>query len=373
MRFALILLVLAVTSPRGARAGDASAARRLVAELGNPSFAIREAATRKLTELGPAAKQALAEGIRSEHAEIRNRAERILDLVLEAEYEARIVAFAKDEDGTLGAKLPGWERFSSIAGEDPAARGLFVGMQREEPRLFRLLEEKSDRLGPRADERCRELFRAVDSRRYGGRAKLSYESIAVMLFLTGDEELETTDDTLANVQQFALRQELYYPASQGTRKEALARLLSHWLEVTTERAEPYGHIRVAIQYGLPAGLPPALKLLETPGAEPNELVQAMLALGRFGDKSHQSKLEPLLDDATIVYHASVENQVVPIQVRDFALAMLVHLSGQDLADFGFKRARASATTVYEQTSLTFENDEARDEALRKWKHGKQAS
>jgi hypothetical protein len=246
-------------------------------------------------------------------------------------------------------------------------------MQRAEPRLFRLLAEESERLGPRADERCRELYQAIDYRRIGGRARLSYESIAVMMFLTADADLDVGEETLANVQAFALRQELYYPATQGNRKDAIKRLMAAWLEATGERAEAYGQVRVALQYGLPEGLKPALKIIDTPGAAPSEVAQALLAVGKFGDKSHASKLERLVDDATVVYHTSIDGRTAQIQVRDFALAMVLHLAGRDPADYGYTRIRPSPTTVYEQTSLTFENDAAREEAIRKWKEAKAAS
>ena len=51
MRWISTFLVLSCAWPLIVRADDAADARRLVRELGDPSFAVREAATRKLLHL----------------------------------------------------------------------------------------------------------------------------------------------------------------------------------------------------------------------------------------------------------------------------------------------------------------------------------
>jgi hypothetical protein len=50
-----------------------------------------------------------------------------------------------------------------------------------------------------------------------------------------------------------------------------------------------------------------------------------------------------------------------------ALAVLVHLTGQDLKEYGYERAAEHPQYGYNLATLTFPDDAARQKALAKWK------
>ena len=49
-----------------------------------------------------------------------------------------------------------------------------------------------------------------------------------------------------------------------------------------------------------------------------------------------------------------------------ALATLVHMTGQNVRDYGFESAQPYAPTVFQVGTLGLNDAEAREKALRKW-------
>ena len=77
-------------------------------------------------------------------------------MIDDTEFNRRLAEFAADVDGRRGVTLPGWQEFGDLVGRDPAARNLFVDMQREEAALlarsFAEFEwQPRDRLGRPSD------------------------------------------------------------------------------------------------------------------------------------------------------------------------------------------------------------------------------
>ncbi|MFL5342176.1 MAG: hypothetical protein ACJ8F7_18675, partial [Gemmataceae bacterium] len=108
---------------RPARPADGAAIQKLVAELGSPQFAVREAATRALAEFGeqtePALKQALAG---NGSAELRKRIERLLA-------QSAIVKSPEALRRLRAVQVLGWigtaearSELQRLSGGDPAAR-----------------------------------------------------------------------------------------------------------------------------------------------------------------------------------------------------------------------------------------------------------
>ena len=75
-----------------------------------------------------------------------------MTLIDDSAFNRRLAEFAADVDGKRGVTLPGWKEFGELVGRDPAARALFVDMQREEPVLVAadvrsLVDRSPGRLG----------------------------------------------------------------------------------------------------------------------------------------------------------------------------------------------------------------------------------
>ena len=115
---------------------DTARVAKLINQLGARTFAARQRAQKGLIAVGVPAKEALQAACHDADWEVRSRARQALDAVLEVEFEARLNAFLSDETSAAGQQLPGWERFSAVAGDTSAARRLFGDMQRAERGLM---------------------------------------------------------------------------------------------------------------------------------------------------------------------------------------------------------------------------------------------
>ena len=75
----------------------------------------------------------------------------------------------------------------------------------------------------------------------------------------------------------------------------------------------------------------------------------------------------MLDDSGLVAsHHRINNKQITTQVRDIALATLIHKSGEDFKDFGMANVSLNSISVLNQATVGFTSDEAREEAIVKW-------
>ena len=97
--------------------GDPQQIVDLVGRLGDPSYRVREGATRALTKIGVPAKTELLKALVAPDAEVRYRARLVLSEVLDLDFRQRLNAFIEDAQGTREHDLPGWERFRKQQGD----------------------------------------------------------------------------------------------------------------------------------------------------------------------------------------------------------------------------------------------------------------
>jgi hypothetical protein len=95
---------------------------------------------------------------------------------------------------------------------------------------------------------------------------------------------------------------------------------------------------------------------------------AILAIGKLGSRQHVLLLEPLLTDDTLC-EASPEDEKARYrcEVRDVALAVIIHLHAQKPKDFGFERIQGNSQSLFNYNSMGFASTEQRQKALAKWK------
>jgi hypothetical protein len=379
MRFRLLFAIVGwmavVGGASSAPADDAvrRQAARLLAQLGDPSFQTREQATRELAALGPAARPVLESGLKHPDAEVRNRCQRVLAVIVKAEYQARLEAFAADAEDRLRIDLPGWKRFREMIGDDPLARSLFVDMHRTEPELLHTLEANLEAAASLLNVRCQELYQGMYG--IGGTARrgLGAGAVAALLFCSADPNVKAGDQAVQYLgQNFIYQPAFRSAATDGPKAEAFRKLLAAWIENASESAHQYYAVRAALVFNLSQGIKPALGLLDQPALQqpPSPSapwrVEALLCVGRYGDKSHLDKLSKALRDEAAVYTQRIDDKLLVVQVRDVALAVSVHLAGHDLKEFGFTRVETHAQRLFAPESLSFDNDEQRTAALKKW-------
>lgn len=378
LAFAVASLAKAESPPISA-APDSAAQKQqvdlLVSQLGAGSYAKRQDASRELVKVGVPAIPALRVALKSSDAEVRKRAAKVLENVREVDFQARLEAFAMDVDGSRDIQLPAWSVFRNRVGDDSVARNIFVEMQRSESRLLEALDAGdlktcSDLLRTRALANLQSIQNPTGQTR---RVPISMGAVAAMLMVASTDDVLVEDHIGNQLNQLVYQSSYRLAASAGTQAPLLKKILSQWIIRDHTANQGYYDLMLAFNFDLPEGLDVARRLVKQEGLQVHVIPYAIVGVGRFGSQADMKLLEPLLKNTHICSQQNISDRVVvKTQVRDVALAMLVHLSKQNLKDYGFDKATPSPQFVYTPNSLGFTEEKAREAAFKKWDEWKAA-
>jgi hypothetical protein len=327
---------------------------------------VREQASRALFRLGLAAKQALLDGARDPDLEIRRRCRDLLPAIFEADRLAKLDAFIADKEGKQQHDLPGWERYRRVAGEDAAARELFVAVQRQDAGFL----PDTDQHPEQAGERCANLCQQLYQRLYGGpwtpNRQLDLAEVAPLLLVASDPRT-----TMPLQSRYLVSNFLYQPSVRAALAQAgspFKKLTLAWMErqVDDDVAGQQMFFTVA-NLDLKEGVDIALKVVRDKKLKGAGLASALTTLGKLGGKQHRAILETFLSDTTVVGNFALNRDRGVTQMRDVALAMLVHLTDQDHKTYGFVFSQSNPHLKFYANFLGFASDEQRDKALARWK------
>lgn len=364
----LIALVLAAPLAAESRPDrDTRRASELVRQLGDPSYQVRESASRELVDLGVSAVDALRNGQEAASAEIRRRCGTLLHFILEADMQARIKKFLADPDSVDVGDLPGLTRFRGMAGEQKEARQLYAEMLREYGSLIGRVERTPEIAGEAYSDFMADLYQRHRQASSKGGQPISRGDAVTFLFLGTDPNAKQADIHYLHTSN-ALRTTPIRDAirnNDGT-SAVLKRMLIRW---GTEQTNPSLINRVygmALTGDLAEILPHALKLVKDKDALATTRAFALMAVGKFGSREHLSEVEPLFDSTSVLSQVNINGRRGSTQLGDVALAAAVHLRGKKIADFGFDmlRGELNFTTYY---YLGFSDDEKRKAALEKYR------
>lgn len=375
-RKTLILLVALVVCVSATSAGAADTAANtaantaaLIAQLGADQYAERQRASRDIVEVGISARASLVKALDHSDAEIALRARAALLAILDADFRIRVARFAIDDDPQNAHGLSGWARFQELAGSDAAARAQFVKMQRAEGVLLEVAEQSPHQLADAMSVRSERL--QADFPRFGGGGEndVPVASVAALLMLGADAQLAVSDRVRANVYSLLGYQNFAEEVIGGKNSALLKKLLGGWISRGANGPASLQDMWIALRYEIPEGIKPALAILG--GGEFEQQPQtrefALLVVAKFGDRSHLKALDPLLDDRSSSDSSSGFRKKSRVEVRDVALATMVHLSGQKVKDFGFEKADENFYDRFDVDSLGFATDEKRQIAVAKWR------
>jgi hypothetical protein len=341
-------------------------AAELVRQLGDDSFPVRQAATRELALLGCVAKEALIEGLKSSDPEVRSRCRRLLSTVLDLDLQARLAAFA-EESGGQGHELPLWQGYRDMVGNDPASRELFVEMVRAEPHLFEATEGEPRALGALLQSRCEQLQQGAFESDARNRRAVPVGSVAALFFIGAQPEVAISDTFVSYLHTFSY-QPSFRSAMLSTEKAApLRKILGAWIARPAGPVNSYQNFMLSLQFGLKEGLAPAVAMLRDGASQPHMAQYAMLLVGRFADKEGIPLLLPFLEDQNLLGSYSVNDQEVRTELRDVALAVLVHLTQQDHALYGFDHLQKNSEMVFQPVTAGFTDPLKREAALARWR------
>jgi RNA polymerase sigma factor (sigma-70 family) len=396
-------------------------AAELVQQLGSPDFATREAAGKKLRDLGKKAVDPLKAGARDPNPEIAKRSREVLATVRANLLSELAKSF--DPTSTTDYDHPVWKHYVSIAGDSRASRELFARIIANKKWLQTLDKAEA---GPTAAGHVyrvgvAEMFRDF----YNDPAKSPPwpcdrpEEVAYLLFLgsfadipttkpEGDEIIPDDPRRLAYLGRGIIRGEEQIihangitlglegkwlswqnvPAVAGTNR-VFARLLAAWLASHDPASSvvPRG-LRMAGREILPFARRITANDFE-PKREipPLATIAALEMVARFGTPADLPLFERYFGDETNAANADLERAdgardyfrpapVIPTtQMRDVALGLALLLYGRNPADFGFVVRKEAfkeeegrfLVPVSIQVHLGFETDAGRTAAFNKAK------
>jgi len=351
-----------------------------IEQLGDDVYTVRQTAADRLLEAGASARGPLLAVADGPDPEVRAAARRLVTLIDETEFHRRLAAFAADSDGRLGLTLPGWETFRELIGDDAGARELFVEMQQQEgPLLAQMFADAESTEGRAWESRLQRLLRQRSLPGKGAVAP-SMGSCATMLFLGSLDKGDVSDQAAAMlirlIQQPPMREAL-----GASHDNAGRRLVVAWLMHCPNKQQGVlrQRLQVANKYQLTETLPLALAVSNSDPeyltVDPLIRVTALLVAGKLGSSEHAAELEPLLEDETICAAAgrktnTPQGRLPEVQIRDVALAVILHLNNQDLKEYGFNHARRHAENLYVVNTLGLPGDAERTQAIAKWRKWK---
>ncbi len=343
-------------------------AEQLVRQLGADRFEQREQAAAELMRLGPQARAAVRRGLQSPDAEVRHRCRTILRLLEHRWLQEQLNHFLTRPGESDLSQLPGWNHFREMLGGDrKVALALYRHVAREQQALL------LDWNDPRDLQRVlRRLIQAVYLQArtpVGGQLQPPATGTIAALFVASlHPQVKSPPESLHMLLTLSYHGAFRSAVLDGPQAAALRHMLTRWLKRHQNEIDANRLLSWAVSFQLPGAVEPAMRVVKNGAPNGHVLVQAMLVLARFGNRQHAKLLQRHLKDQRVVYRLRRRaNDVLRVEVRDAALAVTIHLHGQDPKRFGFAELQPNPQLVFQPTSLGFSSQEAREKAFARWK------
>jgi hypothetical protein len=310
---------------------------------------------------------------------VRQRAVRILEAITQADFLARLDAFAADLDGKQTYDLPAWDLFRAVAGEDRNARAVFVMAQRAEPRLLQALAKDSKQAEELFALRFVEMQQSLQSvvNEFGeSEDELQVGSIAALLLAGGAENVTIAEDAGVQLNPWMYQSSFQEELGSADHGRPLRKLLAGWILKDNGPNIAFQNLRLAHTHGFHSeGLTIALRALNKNSGHITLRQFALMYVGLHGGRKHVRNLQPLLKESTPAAFQPPPSPSVgaprPLQmeIRDVALAVCLHLTGQKASDYGFIAASldpGNPDRIFSFSSQGFADAVHREAALKKW-------
>jgi len=360
----------ASADPTGPAGAEQKKALDLVRQLGSDLYEEREKASEQLQRLGLAAKPALEKGSTDEDAEIRRRCQDLLPAVMEIDLRNRIAAFLADKEGKGNHNLPLWAAFRKAAGEDNAVRQLFAEMMQGETLPFLLdcadsPDQQAEVLERFARRSQQKMYQQVPGKLPG---QLSHADFAALLFIGGEAKSGGGREQAPYIISGLLYQPFARSAlSDGPQAPALRKMLVRWMNNQTNENVILQLTQSAQNLGLKEANDYLLSVIRDKKVRGIYMAQVVVNLGRMNNKEHIPVLQTLLEDQTQLGQIQFNRVRGNTELRDVALSMLVHLTGQSHKDYGFSFLGERANLMWAPNYAGFTSPELREAAHKQWK------
>jgi RNA polymerase sigma factor (sigma-70 family) len=324
----------ATASQEGGDAKRDAEARKLVRQLGSPSFALRQAAEKALAGLGARAAGAVRAGMGDANPEVARRCATVWPRLWQTEL-AR-----PDAERLAGYTHPLWARFRKAAGDDPGSRTLFAEMVADFNRFRRLEAAEADPEKALAayTAELKQQDEAVERRRQKAMAATPPETGFYSGFFIPKRGYPTRTETVTALflgTYPATARHVSHVGLYTASPPALRRLFAAWLATRTD-SEPIANGLVnALLFTFPELLPVARAQAANDKLAPRARGFALLAVACYGSSADLPMLEKAFADSRVYAGGRAEQRPVEVQVSDAAVAAALWLTGKEPADFGF--------------------------------------
>jgi len=153
----------------------------------------------------------------------------------------------------------------------------------------------------------------------------------------------------------------------GPSPSPFKKLVLAWMNRQTDDSAVVQMLYLANNLNLKEGLDLAVRVVRDRRVKGVGLATAFTTIGKLGGRDQVALLEPFLEDKTVLGPFALNRMRGTTEVRDVALAMLVHLTGQSHKDYGYAFVESNAGFEFYAQFLGFGTDQQRERALRKWK------
>ncbi|MFO0804220.1 MAG: hypothetical protein U0791_13995 [Gemmataceae bacterium] len=378
---------------------EVSKARELVRMLSSDVFKEREQAQDALAKMGRLARPALLEALTSDPSpEVRTRALRLIPRAEAADLQARIDTFLADKDAKFQHDLPGWNLFKKEldpkdAGTEKALREIYVDAIKTPANmdLLNALSSTPEAAGRAIAERRMTLFVQQNPGAWGRIApggsmtpkQPTLADIAILLLA----ETHTDSKYITRNQNFGITaaQFIQTQASMNAinnpdsspQAKAYRQVFIRWMDT---RVSPDDLTQVYWMANNFRNVKEAGNLLRrivtTEGVQPYAKAQCLIFLSQRGGPDELAIIRTQLknDSSTgnriqIVQPNGKDPGVfLEAQIRDIALALLLHHEKQDHAKygFGFQNGFTSAMIAQNYYGYGFKTDDDRKAAHKKF-------
>jgi hypothetical protein len=353
---------------------DPKVAIEFVRQLGSLRYRDREKAAAELVRMGRAAKPFLVAGKDNPDPEVQERCAQLLPQALALDLAFRVDRYLTDTEGKLDHDLPLLKQYRESMGTDEPARKLFAEMLKANAPLFELAQEEPAKVTDRVQQRYLEMYSELFGSPFGAGFRGSYRpgalnvpELCAVLFVSTMPAYKPAqpDWLLANLYTQPGFVNLLKDEKAGN---AHRKLFFHYVEARADDNLVNQCAWLFAQYRIKEGVDVIGRVLQAGKlTQVYSKAQALCCIGTLGSKEHVKLVKPFLTDVTQVQPFFVgRGQRGEVKMKDVALAMTIHLSGQNPKDYGFTMWQVYPNQLLQYHQLGFGSDEERAAAFKKW-------
>jgi hypothetical protein len=374
---ASLWVVLIWAPPSSGQVGGADASpnvsiARLVEQLGDRHFSVRERSMQDLFKIGLPAVRELQRAQDHVDREVRSRAQRALDEIARRDRPRRLALLTSGSAlGELELNhalfgIPGFDKLIHISGDTSETRRMLAMALRVN---WELIEDSSrkdiDTL--RLIEMSCAQARSIEARQNTG---VRPETIVAIVTSSMLRDQPLPDRTA--IQVYSLLSQMNRSSTSlsisdqpAWEQESFRRLVGAFVLEADGPTAIYQGLKTSMEHELPEGLDSAERIVKGGYTLPHIRQFAILALARFGDQTHVRDLQLLLQDEDVCFtrRRSSDRAQFECQVRDLAMAAILHLVGRDPRKFGFRHIQSSENYVFQPHTVGFDSLENREAAF----------